>query len=723
MLLAVLLGLSILLYGVSHIVRHQVMDDGFYLDALEQQSVYDRIYQEILADPALADVVDPLLGNVPVVRSFLVSILRLVLPPERIREGAELVVAEWQLYLRGERDVWQPRIDLGGIDTNIVPFISSYVATRIATATGIEVASTAEFRRELESSFASLMQGDIPNAVPKLQPRNPSEAKALAGLMLSRAPVPVLPGAQDQIAAALMVGNVQEAFALAAPYYVDPALRNAVREWQRQLEAGFILDAIESFEATARQHSGTVAETLAPVRSTLRVLAAPLAFGSTATMLGALAGLLWVLPLQRRSRRRWLGIVFVTTGLTGVIALMIALAGFNQVIDDLLSRVPASFPPSLSILLRDVAGELSASVRDATLPALVGLVALGTLPLGTPWALKQAGLSLRLLRRYRSQAAASVVGTLGLFGVLVGSELAYLPFGRHDDMRCNGHRELCDRRVDEVVFAGTHNSMSAANLGWVFPHHDRGIPSQLAAGYRALLLDTHYWDGRLTIRPFSRKFPKEYGSALAELLARVDPPQPGTFLCHGVCALGATPLAEGLADIARFMRQNPYEVVILSLEDYIRPEDTYEAFRSSGLLSLVYTPDESGEWPTLRELIDRNERVIVLADHSGGEPDWYLPFWSHMQDTPFDFRNPSEFSCARNRGYADAPMLMINHWITRPPPDRVAATRVNQYDVLMERVEQCRQERGMEPTIIAVDFFSIGHVQRVVDDLNLRRDE
>lgn len=212
-LLAVLLGLSILLYGVSHIVRHQVMDDGFYLDALEQQSVYDRIYQEILADPALADVVDPLLGNVPVVRSFLVSILRLVLPPERIREGAELVVAEWQLYLRGERDVWQPRIDLGGIDTNIVPFISSYVATRIATATGIEVASTAEFRRELESSFASLMQGDIPNAVPKLQPRNPSEAKALAGLMLSRAPVPVLPGAQDQIAAALMVGNVQEAFA------------------------------------------------------------------------------------------------------------------------------------------------------------------------------------------------------------------------------------------------------------------------------------------------------------------------------------------------------------------------------------------------------------------------------------------------------------------------------------------------------------------------------
>ena len=26
---------------------------------------------------------------------------------------------------------------------------------------------------------------------------------------------------------------------------------------------------------------------------------------------------------------------------------------------------------------------------------------------------------------------------------------------------CNGHVELCDRRLDEVVFAGTHNSMAA----------------------------------------------------------------------------------------------------------------------------------------------------------------------------------------------------------------------------------------------------------------------
>ena len=42
--------------------------------------------------------------------------------------------------------------------------------------------------------------------------------------------------------------------------------------------------------------------------------------------------------------------------------------------------------------------------------------------------------------------------------------------GRHlsiAETGCNGHPELCDRRIDEVVFAGTHNSMSASNEDFI----------------------------------------------------------------------------------------------------------------------------------------------------------------------------------------------------------------------------------------------------------------
>jgi len=55
---------------------------------------------------------------------------------------------------------------------------------------------------------------------------------------------------------------------------------------------------------------------------------------------------------------------------------------------------------------------------------------------------------------------------------------------------CNGDPALCDRRLDEVVFAGTHNAMGAAEVdGWLFPNQQRTIRRQLEDGIRALMID------------------------------------------------------------------------------------------------------------------------------------------------------------------------------------------------------------------------------------------
>ena len=59
--------------------------------------------------------------------------------------------------------------------------------------------------------------------------------------------------------------------------------------------------------------------------------------------------------------------------------------------------------------------------------------------------------------------------------------------------RCNGSAALCDKRLNEVVFVGTHNSMSAdGEPGWLFAAQDAGIDAQLDDGVRSLLIDTHY---------------------------------------------------------------------------------------------------------------------------------------------------------------------------------------------------------------------------------------
>ena len=55
---------------------------------------------------------------------------------------------------------------------------------------------------------------------------------------------------------------------------------------------------------------------------------------------------------------------------------------------------------------------------------------------------------------------------------------------------CNGHEELCERPLDQVTLAGTHNSMSNEDEGWLAPNQGFGISRQLQDGIRAMMLDT-----------------------------------------------------------------------------------------------------------------------------------------------------------------------------------------------------------------------------------------
>ena len=56
---------------------------------------------------------------------------------------------------------------------------------------------------------------------------------------------------------------------------------------------------------------------------------------------------------------------------------------------------------------------------------------------------------------------------------------------------CNGSAELCERLLDEVALATTHNSMNAAADGFVYPSQGSGIAVQLEDGVRGLLVDAY----------------------------------------------------------------------------------------------------------------------------------------------------------------------------------------------------------------------------------------
>jgi hypothetical protein len=97
-----------------------------------------------------------------------------------------------------------------------------------------------------------------------------------------------------------------------------------------------------------------------------------------------------------------------------------------------------------------------------------------------------------------------------------------------------------------------------------------------------------------------------------------------------------------------------------------------------------------------------------------------MPAFSFIQDTPLGARRPSALSCARARGDADSPILLINHWLDTFPPLPALEARIGTAGALRTRIAQCARERGLEPGIVAVDFYERTDVVKVARELNAR---
>jgi hypothetical protein len=322
---------------------------------------------------------------------------------------------------------------------------------------------------------------------------------------------------------------------------------------------------------------------------------------------------------------------------------------------------------------------------------------------------------------------------LGAGVILLGRRSTAPPVMRFE--ACNGATELCDRPLDQVVFPGAHNSMSSEDTpGWMFPQQEKGIRTQLADGIRALLIDAHY--GRPVGDRVKTDIESEQGSAekyeealgaegvaaamrIRDRLVGLEEGPRGVYLCHGFCELGAIPLVEALHAVHEFLIENPNEIVLMVVEDYVEPGDLAAAFTETGLVELVYRGPVAPPWPKLSEMIDEGQRLVVFSESGRTGVPWLRPAFETLQETPYTFHRPEDFSCAPNRGGTQGSLFQINHWIdTAPTPLPKNATIVNAYDFLLERVRRCQAERGRLPNVVAVDFYRTGDLFRVVRALN-----
>ena len=82
-------------------------------------------------------------------------------------------------------------------------------------------------------------------------------------------------------------------------------------------------------------------------------------------------------------------------------------------------------------------------------------------------------------------------------------------------------------------------------------------------------------------------------------------------------------MTTALSQLRSFLDDHPDEVVTLMIQDSIDPVDAEAAFRDAGLDGLLYDGSADAEWPTLGELIDRHQRLIVFSEQHGSPGAWY----------------------------------------------------------------------------------------------------
>jgi hypothetical protein len=169
-----------------------------------------------------------------------------------------------------------------------------------------------------------------------------------------------------------------------------------------------------------------------------------------------------------------------------------------------------------------------------------------------------------------------------------------------------------------------------------------------------------------------------------------------------------------------WMDDHPREVIVLFIQDTVTPEDTAEVLEEAGLAAKAYVHPAGQDWPTLRQMIEANTRLLVLMENTGGGDRYpYLhQGFDLVQDTEYTFASAEDFTCTLKRGTPESPLLSVNHWLAGFNKLVSNADLVNAYDVLRPRIDECIEVRGRVPSMIAVNWYDRGDLFRVVDELN-----
>ena len=273
----------------------------------------------------------------------------------------------------------------------------------------------------------------------------------------------------------------------------------------------------------------------------------------------------------------------------------------------------------------------------------------------------------------------------------------YILFALHFIMQnnyaqCNGSAYLCSKQYNEVAYLTTHNAFNSDEDGLLFPNQSYNIASQLNDGVRGLMIDVY----------------NHFGTPTAY---------------HSVFMLGTIPLSNIFNDIKTFLDNNPNEVVTIILECYVTANDIENEVNQSGLSSYLYTHNNSIGWPTLQNMIDNDNRLVIFTDvdDASSSQSWYHYAWDYAVETHYSVNTINDFTCDFNRGDPVNDLFIFNHFVTDATLGYGLyneSNDVNANPFFINRALDCQSQTNKFPNFVTVDYYELGDGLAVIDQLN-----
>lgn len=100
-----------------------------------------------------------------------------------------------------------------------------------------------------------------------------------------------------------------------------------------------------------------------------------------------------------------------------------------------------------------------------------------------------------------------------------------------------------------------------------------------------------------------------------------------------------------LKEIRSFLDKNPSEIVTIFIEDYVTSlNGLTKIFQSSGLSKYMFPvsrmPKNGGDWPTVDDMAQKNQRLVVFTSKSSKEASEGIAYqWTYVVENQCEF-NP-----------------------------------------------------------------------------------